>query len=64
MGDEKAEEADVPTPAFFEDGNTRVATDAASSANSQIGEHAESDGLVLRRKKPIAAWRLALIFAW
>lgn len=64
MGDDKAEEADVPTSAISHDGNIRVATDAASSANSQMGKDADGNRLVLKRKKPIAAWRLGLIFAW
>lgn len=63
-GDEKADEAEAPTPAVSDDGNTPVAPGAASSANLQIGEHAEGDGLVLKRRKPIAAWRLTWIFAW
>jgi hypothetical protein len=64
MGDGKAEEAGVGASGVSEDGTTRVATNATSSANSQLRDHAKGERLVLKRKKPIAAWRLALIFAW
>lgn len=39
------------------DGRRTSSVDNASTIN-------DGNGIVLRRKKPIAAWRLAIMFAW
>lgn len=56
MSDEKRDTALTPVS---EDEGRQTDTSLSSIANGNGG-----NGHVLKRKKPIAAWRLAIMFAW
>lgn len=56
MSDEKHDTAAAPVS---EDEGRQTDSSFSSIPNGHAG-----GGLVLKRKKPIAAWRLAVMFAW
>ncbi|WPH04784.1 Hypothetical protein R9X50_00768000 [Acrodontium crateriforme] len=60
---EKAQKTTLPRRTGSED-NSPAASDTTSTSDSPLGAQAEGDGLVLQRRRPIASWRLVLIFVF